>query len=333
MPWFRLEGRGAFHHKVLAAGNEAYGAWCRAGQWCSDQLTDGRVPRAVADQIAKPKVWAKLIEAGLMHEADGGYQIHDYLDWNPSSEQERAKRDAMREKRREAGRAGGIRSGEVRRGEAEGKQTGSTIEANAKQSASGLLEANTKQNEAPSPSPIPIEREDILSPGPPGAAQQLALVPTDPPKARRRQAEAPSQVTEVRGIWQTAWSEANMPGPAPWGADAAACAKRYLDAPGASIESAKQAIVGMLRTPSGTWHRTEEGGRHATIPAALAGKLTVGFTTAGRTWLAEQDAAKRPKRVPPPPREIPEVYKRMHEQDMARRQDDADPAETFPEAS
>jgi hypothetical protein len=77
MAWFRLEGRGAFHHKVLAAGNEAYGAWCRAGQWSSDQLTDGFVPRAVAEQIAKPKVWAKLIAARLVDDVDAGYQIHD----------------------------------------------------------------------------------------------------------------------------------------------------------------------------------------------------------------------------------------------------------------
>lgn len=159
MSWFRLEGRGAFHHKVLAAGNEAYGAWCRAGQWCSDQLTDGLVPRSVAEQIAKPKVWAKLVEARLMVEVDGGYQIHDYLDWNPSSEQERAKREAMREKRREAGRAGGKRSGEVRRGEADAKLDGSNHEANPKHFASTGTSSGTKQNEPPNPNPIPEEEQ------------------------------------------------------------------------------------------------------------------------------------------------------------------------------
>jgi hypothetical protein len=159
MAWFRLEGRGAFHHKVLAAGNEAYGAWCRAGQWSSDQLTDGFVPRAVAEQIAKPKVWAKLIAARLVDDVDAGYQIHDYLDFNPSSEQERAKREEMREKRRESGRAGGKRSGEVRRAEAKINQNGSTDEANAKQSASTDASDLAKQNEAPSPSPSPKEEQ------------------------------------------------------------------------------------------------------------------------------------------------------------------------------
>lgn len=167
MSWFRLEGRGAFHHKVLAAGNEAYGAWCRAGQWSCEQLTDGLVPRAVAEQIAKPKVWLKLVEARLLLETDVGYQIHDFLDFNPSSEQERAKREELRERRRESGRAGGKRSGEVRRGGKQlgaPKQTGSKPEANRKQSASTGASFLLKQNEAPSPSPSP-------SPSPEGDQQ------------------------------------------------------------------------------------------------------------------------------------------------------------------
>ena len=188
MAWFRLEGRGAFHYKVLAAGNEAYGAWCRAGQWSSDQLTDGAVPFAAAEQIAKADVWEKLVAARLIEATADGYQIHDFLDWNPSSEDERARRDAMREKRRESGRIGGKRSGEVRRGEAEPKQTGSNHEANAKQSASPgasvLLEANAKQNEAPSPSPSPSPSisEPPLAPAP-ARDESPVLVMAVPEKA------------------------------------------------------------------------------------------------------------------------------------------------------
>lgn len=313
MSWFRLEGRGAFHHKVLSAGNEAYGAWCRAGQWSSDQLTDGRVPSAVAEQIAKPKVWAKLVEARLAHAIEGGYQIHDFLDFNPSSEQERAKREEMREKRRESGRAGGKRSGEVRRGEANGKQTGSGDEAHAKQSASTGASVSAKQNEAPSPSPSPIQNTD-LSPG-----EQLELVPgpvtrDDQPQKPRKQrpVAAPSPVTEVRALWQAAWQDAGMPGPAPWGADAAAVTKTYLENPGATIETAKAAIVGMLRTPAGEWHRTTEGGRYVTVSAALAGKHVTPFTTAGKAWLDARQEARQPRREPPPPKPIPD-FERIRE--------------------
>jgi hypothetical protein len=172
MAWFRLEGRGAFHHKVVAAGDEAYGAWVRAGQWSSDQLTDGFIPVAVALQInRRAKVWDKLCDVRLLHKVDGGYQVHDFLDWNPSSEVERERREATRERRREAGRIGGKKSGEVRRANSEKINDSAEVsdEARSKNEAkcfndclpvaSDLLEAKTKQNEAPNPSPNP--REDI----------------------------------------------------------------------------------------------------------------------------------------------------------------------------
>lgn len=160
MSWFRLEGRGAFHHKVVAAGDEAYGAWCRAGQWSSDQLTDGFVPESIAKQInRKQKIWDRLVLVVLAHKVDGGYQIHDYLDFNPCSEQERARREETRGKRREAGRAGGKRSGEVRREQADAKQLESKPEATPKQIASTIASSGAKQNEAPSPYPIPREEQ------------------------------------------------------------------------------------------------------------------------------------------------------------------------------
>lgn len=321
MSWFRLEGRGAFHHKVLAAGNEAYGAWCRAGQHAAEYLTDGFIPGSVARQIEKSsKVWRRLVEARLIDEVEGGYQIHDFLDWNPSSDQERAKRDAMREKRRENGRAGGKRSGEVRRGEANAKQTRSTDEANVKQSASLPSEANAKQNEPPSPSPSPSPRERNTLSEADASAEQADLFGASPapPPTRTRSKKAPvppSPVTEVRDIWFAEWQAAGMPLPAPWGAAEASATKVYLDAPGASVDTAKAAIVGMLRTPAGQWHRTEEGGRHATAHAALTGGRRVEFTAAGTKWLAEQN---RPPREIPPPDPIPQVFLDIAAESAAR---------------
>lgn len=227
MSWFRLEGRGAFHHKVLAAGNEAYGAWCRAGQWSSDQLTDGLVPRAVAEQIAKPKVWSKLVAANLIHEAEGGYQIHDFLDFNPSSEEERARREVTREKRREAGKLGGKRSGEVRRGEADSKQPASNGEANAKQSASGLLEANAKQNEAPNPNPNPIPNGEEDPPYPPQAGGAPAQAPlfAGEPVARRRRKRATAVEHSMPADWKP--TDAHRAKAAARGLDIADQAERF----------------------------------------------------------------------------------------------------------
>lgn len=81
MSWFRLDDKGHFNAKVLKAGNEAYGAWVRAGQWSSDHGTGGYVPEDVAHCIAAPEVWERLIkppyghETGLLIRVNGGYQM------------------------------------------------------------------------------------------------------------------------------------------------------------------------------------------------------------------------------------------------------------------
>ena len=83
------------------------------------------------------------MRAGLWAPFDGGWQFHNWGEFQPSSEDVRATREA----RAEAGRRGGKRSGESRRA----KQAGSNGEANA--SANG--EAQGKQKRPPSPSPSP----------------------------------------------------------------------------------------------------------------------------------------------------------------------------------
>lgn len=89
MSWFRLDDHGAFHAKGLAAGNEAYGAWCRAGQWSSAHGTDGEIPKHVAAQIAPPRIWARLVSVKLLDQnptKNDSFFIHDFLEYNPSRE-------------------------------------------------------------------------------------------------------------------------------------------------------------------------------------------------------------------------------------------------------
>jgi hypothetical protein len=93
MAWFKLDDQGAFHPKVMKAGNEAYGAWCRAGQWCMQHLTDGRIPVETAHAIAPPRAWQRLIAAGLVVLDGDEYEIHDFLKYNPSAAQVRAERE------------------------------------------------------------------------------------------------------------------------------------------------------------------------------------------------------------------------------------------------
>lgn len=92
MSWFRLDDRAAFHRKILAAGNEVAGAIWRAGAWSSGDGTDGRIPSDVAKLIAPERIWAKAQAVGLVHKNSDGWQIHDFLDWNPRGEDVKAER-------------------------------------------------------------------------------------------------------------------------------------------------------------------------------------------------------------------------------------------------
>lgn len=143
MTWVKLDDKVASHAKTIAAGNAAFGAWIRMIAWSCSHLTDGVVSTAVSRTMASPAELKRLVEVGLLDRSEAGYAIHDFLDWNPSAAEVMAKLEELSEKRREAGRRGGQKSGETRRR----KQEGSADEASAKQVASGLHSVGLKQNE------------------------------------------------------------------------------------------------------------------------------------------------------------------------------------------
>ena len=101
MPTFEIDDQACFNAKVLRAGNEAFGAWCRAGSWCMANLTDGYVTRDVAILIAPEHVWATLRDCGLpgaglvepVDGDDGALQIHDWDHWQRSAAEIRKHRE------------------------------------------------------------------------------------------------------------------------------------------------------------------------------------------------------------------------------------------------
>lgn len=102
--WFKVDDQLAFNAKVVAAGNEAMGLWVRAGSWAAAQLTNGFVPEhmaiamangmasAMANGMANPCGPDALVMAGLWDEVEGGYQFHDWDEFQPSAEAEKEKR-------------------------------------------------------------------------------------------------------------------------------------------------------------------------------------------------------------------------------------------------
>lgn len=57
--------------------------------WCDRMRTDGFIPADIMPRLGKgsykPLV-TQLVSVGLWDEVEGGYQIHDYLDWQNSAE-------------------------------------------------------------------------------------------------------------------------------------------------------------------------------------------------------------------------------------------------------
>lgn len=120
MPWFKVDDALAMHMKAFTAGNRALGLWVRAGSWSMHQLSDGFIPKGVV--VALGGDWddaAALINAGLWNTADGGYQFHDWAEYQPTREQVLTEREAAAErmrrvranKRENDGRTNGDRSG------------------------------------------------------------------------------------------------------------------------------------------------------------------------------------------------------------------------------
>jgi len=144
MTWLKLDDSFAEHPKVIELSDGAFRLHVTAMCYCARNPTDGFVSQSVIrNQLARYKRFVvELVRRRLWDECEGGYQIHDFLKYNPSSD----RKQATSESRAEAGRIGGQRSGEARRNQ-NGKQTD---EANGKQFASPMLEANAN------PVPVPV---------------------------------------------------------------------------------------------------------------------------------------------------------------------------------
>jgi hypothetical protein len=170
MAWVRLDDGFMRHPKAQAAGLQGRALFISGLCWCAANLTDGRIPKAMIPLLAfeagvKPAAAAALVKVGLWDEDGDGYAVHDWLDYNRS-------RDVItdvRASRSEAGRRGGLRSGDSRRG--------SNDEANTKQLAS----ANGKQVACCASNPSPAQ---------PSPAQPIGLESSAAAALRCREAPA-----------------------------------------------------------------------------------------------------------------------------------------------
>lgn len=96
MTWAKFDDRFWCHPKVVALSDRAFRLYVTSVCWAASQETDGEVPRAMLPVFrGTPAAAAELVRAGLWEAAEGGWRIHDFLDYHPS----RAELDAERARR------------------------------------------------------------------------------------------------------------------------------------------------------------------------------------------------------------------------------------------
>jgi hypothetical protein len=87
------------HPKLADLDLAAWGLRAWGTAWANRNLSDGVVPYSIVKRM-DPDGMASgaLIDAGVWHLEDGCIRIHDYLDYQPSAEQVRSKREKERER-------------------------------------------------------------------------------------------------------------------------------------------------------------------------------------------------------------------------------------------
>lgn len=170
MAWVKLDDAMPQHPKVMAAGVQAFALDVAGICYSNKHATDGFIADyalpAVLPSLASPKRWAnKLVEVGRWYRVEGGYEIHDVQDYQPTAAQQKE----LSKKRAEAGRRGGTKSGASRRSnrEATAKQVAST-EPNPVPSRPVTEEPKDQLlgGKPPEPTPVTIEVEGFDTPMP-----------------------------------------------------------------------------------------------------------------------------------------------------------------------
>lgn len=100
MAWARIDDQFPDHPKVVQAGPLGLAMAVAGICYASQYLTDGFIPRAKVRRLIDVdnalEIADTLVKVGLWEEIADGYQIHDYLEYNPSAEDVRETREAQR---------------------------------------------------------------------------------------------------------------------------------------------------------------------------------------------------------------------------------------------
>ena len=102
MTWFKIDDGFWSHPKISSLSDFSVALWVRAGAYCCQHLTDGFVPKESLKLLGKQAGAKQLVSAGLWIEVDGGWQFHDWNEYQETSSAVRKRRDDSRERQRKA---------------------------------------------------------------------------------------------------------------------------------------------------------------------------------------------------------------------------------------
>jgi hypothetical protein len=147
--WVRLADDFADHPKIVAAGALAAWQFVCGLAYCNKHLTDGFIPRGAVRRLADVedpfRLAATLVDVGLWESVDGGWMVHDYLNYQPS------RQTVVTEREKTAERVAAWR--ERQRGNADGNASGNDVRTDV---------GNGEGNECPGPA----RSRPLSSPGP-----------------------------------------------------------------------------------------------------------------------------------------------------------------------
>ena len=150
MSWAKLDDQFFTHPKVIDLPKDAKLLFLAALTHCTGQLTNGFITpgalRVVAATVDVSRDEAQtLVAAGLWETADGGWQVHDYLVYQPT----RDKALATKQSRAEAGSKGGHKSADSK----------AQARSQANDKANPQAKSEAKSNPIPSYPLAPTEQD------------------------------------------------------------------------------------------------------------------------------------------------------------------------------
>lgn len=148
--WAKVDDGWWCHPKVIGLSLEASGLWVRALSWSCAQRRD-TIPTAFLPMVGASETIAnELVDSGLWISDPEGWRIHDWNEYQTLT---------VSERRAEAGRKGGLVSGQKRsKAEAKPKQTASKNNLLTKQTHEAGTRPDPTRPENTSSQPSPAER-------------------------------------------------------------------------------------------------------------------------------------------------------------------------------